>query len=87
MIWLTVSTSVAKNNSTLFFVGLYILSIGEGGHRPCVLTFAANQFDDDSQEEKSTKSSFFNCWYLALVVAAVAASIVIYLEVINLNPS
>ncbi|KAI9115230.1 hypothetical protein K1719_013549 [Acacia pycnantha] len=80
MIWLTLSTSVLKNNSALFFVGLYILSIGEGGHRPCVQTFAANQFDDDSPEEKIGKSSFFNYWFMGIVVAGLSSSVVVYIE-------
>ncbi|XP_028770008.1 protein NRT1/ PTR FAMILY 5.4-like [Neltuma alba] len=80
MIWLTLSASVLKNNSTLFFVGLYILSIGDGGHKPCVQTFAANQFDDNSPEEKIAKSSFFNFWYLGLVAGGLASCLVIYIE-------
>ncbi|KAK4285367.1 hypothetical protein QN277_002074 [Acacia crassicarpa] len=79
MVLLTLSASVLKN-STLFFVALYILSIGDGGHKPCVQTFAANQFNDDSPEEKIAKSSFFNYWYLGLVAGGLASSIAIYIE-------
>ncbi|XP_028770009.1 protein NRT1/ PTR FAMILY 5.4-like [Neltuma alba] len=79
-IWLTLSVSILKNNSALFFIGLYILSVGDGGHKPCVQTFAANQFDDDSPEEKITKNSFFNYWYLGLVGAGLISSILIYIE-------
>ena len=86
MIWLTLSASVLKN-STLFFVALYVMSIGDGGHKPCVQTFAANQFVDNSPEEKIAKSSFFNWWYLGLVAGALASSVAIYIEVINLTYS
>lgn len=80
MILLTLSVSGLKN-TTLFFVSLYILSIGDGGHKPCVQTFAADQFDDDSPEEKNAKSSFFNWWYLGIVAGStIATFLVIYLQ-------
>ncbi|XP_028770000.1 protein NRT1/ PTR FAMILY 5.4-like [Neltuma alba] len=80
MILLTLSVSALKN-TTLFFVALYILSIGDGGHKPCVQTFAGDQFDDDSPEEKIAKSSFFNWWYLGIVAGStIATFLVIYLQ-------
>ncbi|XP_061351371.1 protein NRT1/ PTR FAMILY 5.4-like [Gastrolobium bilobum] len=80
MIFLTLSVSALKHK-TLFFVALYVLSIGDGGHKPCVQTFAADQFDDDTPEEKDAKSSFFNWWYLGIVAGSTAAVfVVIYLQ-------
>ncbi|KAK4285362.1 hypothetical protein QN277_002069 [Acacia crassicarpa] len=80
MILLTLSVSALKN-TTLFFIALYILSVGDGGHKPCVQTFAADQFDDDSPEEKNAKSSFFNWWYLGIVAGStIATFLVIYLQ-------
>ncbi len=81
---LTLSVSVFPLHwrKSLFFVALYILSVGEGGHRPCVQTFAADQFDEDSPEQRKEKSSFFNWWYVAIVTAATAATLlIIYLQV------
>ncbi|CAI8607473.1 unnamed protein product [Vicia faba] len=72
MVFLTLSVSVLRHK-TLFFFALYVLSIGEGGHKPCVQTFAADQFDDDTPEEKDAKSSFFNWWYLGIVAGSTAA--------------
>ncbi|KAF5445989.1 hypothetical protein F2P56_031655 [Juglans regia] len=80
---LTLSVSVIPMHSreALFFIALYILSVGEGGHKPCVQTFAADQFDEDSPEQRKEKSSFFNWWYLGIVAAATAATLVIiYLQ-------
>ncbi|KAJ7982344.1 protein NRT1/ PTR FAMILY 5.4-like [Quillaja saponaria] len=76
MVLLTLSVTVI-NSTAVFFVALYILSIGEGGHKPCVQTFAADQFDEDTREEKETKSSFFNWWYLGIVVGSTAAILVV----------
>ncbi|GER28533.1 major facilitator superfamily protein [Striga asiatica] len=60
---------------TVFFTALYILSVGEGGHKPCVQTFAADQF------EEREKSSFFNWWYVGIVAGAtLAVLVVIYVE-------
>ncbi|KAK4414547.1 protein NRT1/ PTR FAMILY 5.4 [Sesamum alatum] len=65
----------------VFFIALYILSVGEGGHKPCVQTFAADQFDENVPEEKAAKSSFFNWWYVGIVCGATAAVlVVIYVE-------
>ncbi|KAK4411134.1 protein NRT1/ PTR FAMILY 5.4 [Sesamum angolense] len=65
----------------VFFIALYILSIGEGGHKPCVQTFAADQFDENIPQEKTAKSSFFNWWYVGIVCGATAALlVVIYVE-------
>ncbi|KAK9050557.1 hypothetical protein SSX86_030472 [Deinandra increscens subsp. villosa] len=64
-----------------FFVALYVIAIGEGGHRPCIQTFAADQFDNHLLEEKVAKSSFFNWWYLGIVLGATSSIVVvIYVE-------
>ena len=84
MALLTVSVSVVPTHyrEAVFFIALYILAVGEGGHKPCVQTFAADQFDEEKPEEKAAKSSFFNWWYLGIVVGASSAIlVVIYIQV------
>lgn len=82
MILLTLSVSVVKNKK-LFFIALYALSVGDGGHKPCVQTFAADQFPENTMEERDAKSSFFNWWYLAIVIGSIFAVFIIgYLMVI-----
>ncbi|PON98789.1 hypothetical protein TorRG33x02_054040, partial [Trema orientale] len=83
MVTLSLSVSVIPSHyrKAVFFVSLYVLSVGEGGHKPCVQTFAADQFDEDSPDEKEAKSSFFNWWYLGIVAGATAAMLlVIYIQ-------
>lgn len=71
-----------SHREALFFFALYILAIGEGGHKPCVQTFAADQFNEENPEEKAAKSSFFNWWYLGIVIGATTAVLlVIYVQV------
>ncbi|CAN6567127.1 unnamed protein product [Malus baccata var. baccata] len=83
MVLLTLSVSVIPSQSrrTMFFVALYILSVAQGGQKPCVQTFAADQFDENTPEEIKVKSSFFNWWYLGLVFGATSATLgVVYLQ-------
>lgn len=81
---LAVSVIPLHYRKAVFFTALYVLAIGEGGHKPCVQTFAADQFDENDPAEKEAKSSFFNWWYLGIVVgASVAILVVIYIQVIN----
>ena len=87
MVFLTLSVSVMKHKM-LFFIALYVLSIGDGGHKPCVQTFAADQFDENTEEQRHAKSSFFNWWYLVIVVAQVSSVfVVVYLQVIIYSKS
>ncbi|XP_062000246.1 protein NRT1/ PTR FAMILY 5.4-like [Rosa rugosa] len=83
MVMLCLSASVVPRpyREGAYFVGLYILAVGEGGHKPCVQTFAADQFEEETDEDKEAKSSFFNWWYLAIVVTATAATLgIIYIQ-------
>ncbi|PON33948.1 Proton-dependent oligopeptide transporter family, partial [Parasponia andersonii] len=83
MVMLSLSVSVIPSyyRKAVFFISLYVLSVGEGGHKPSVQTFAADQFNEDSSDEKEAKSSFFNWWYLGIVTGATAAMLlVIYIQ-------
>uniref|UniRef100_A0A2N9I8W9 Major facilitator superfamily (MFS) profile domain-containing protein n=1 Tax=Fagus sylvatica TaxID=28930 RepID=A0A2N9I8W9_FAGSY len=83
MVLLTFSVSVIPLHyrKSSFFIALYILAVGEGGHKPCVQTFAADQFDEKLPEEKRAKSSFFNWWCFGIMVGATSATLlVVYME-------
>ncbi|XP_028770025.1 protein NRT1/ PTR FAMILY 5.4-like [Neltuma alba] len=75
---LTVSASPVisvQNRRLVFFIALYTLSMGEGGHKPCIQTFAADQFDESSPQEIMAKTSFFNWWFLGIVFGALSSAV------------
>ncbi|CAN6567130.1 unnamed protein product [Malus baccata var. baccata] len=83
MVLLTLSVSVIPSQSrrAVFFVALYILSVAQGAQQPCLQTFAADQFDENTPEEIKVKSSFFNWWYLGYGFGATSATLgVVYLQ-------
>ncbi|CAA7027237.1 unnamed protein product [Microthlaspi erraticum] len=60
----------------LFFCSLYLVAIGQGGHKPCVQAFGADQFDSEDPKEVISRGSFFNWWFLSLS-AGISLSIIV----------
>ncbi|KAK9713695.1 hypothetical protein RND81_06G045100 [Saponaria officinalis] len=61
----------------IFFIALYMVALGQGGHKPCVQAFGADQFDEEHPEERKAKSSFFNWWYLGVSMGSVIGTFVL----------
>ncbi|KAH7833687.1 hypothetical protein Vadar_008766 [Vaccinium darrowii] len=61
------------------------LAVAQGGHKPCVQAFGADQFDGKDSKEGKARSSFFNWWYLGLVGGPEAALIFLNYIQDNLN--
>lgn len=76
--------SMNKPTSTqrsVFFLALYLISIGTGGHKPSLQSFGADQFDEEDKTEKLKKASFFNWWYCGLCGGVLlAVTVVVYVQ-------
>ncbi|KAF7110429.1 hypothetical protein CFC21_110536 [Triticum aestivum] len=57
------SSNMVSVQEFVLFLGLYMIAVGLGGLRPCLMSFGADQFDDGDPSERVTKGSFFN-WYV-----------------------
>ncbi|XP_010418901.2 PREDICTED: protein NRT1/ PTR FAMILY 5.11-like [Camelina sativa] len=44
----------------LFFCSLYLIAIGQGGYKPCIKVFGADQLNGNDLKEAKAKSSYFN---------------------------
>ncbi|CAN6442894.1 unnamed protein product [Victoria cruziana] len=70
-----------RAHETAFFLALYLISLGTGGHKPSLESFGADQFDDDDDGERKKKTSFFNWWYFGLCSGAMlGVTLIVYIQ-------
>lgn len=70
-----------KVHEVVFFLALYMISVGTGGHKPCLESFGADQFDDDHPVERRKKMSFFNWWNFALCCGLfLGVTVIVYVQ-------
>ncbi|XP_057511865.1 protein NRT1/ PTR FAMILY 5.6-like isoform X2 [Actinidia eriantha] len=70
-----------KIHEVAFFLAIYLISIGTGGHKPSLESFGADQFDDDHPEERRKKMSFFNWWNFGLCCGLLlGVTVVVYVQ-------
>ncbi|KAH9313925.1 hypothetical protein KI387_022552 [Taxus chinensis] len=64
-----------------FFISIYLVALGQGGHKPCLQAFGADQFDEQDPTERKYKISFFNWWSFGLCSGLVVyVSVIVYIE-------
>ncbi|XP_042497256.1 protein NRT1/ PTR FAMILY 5.6-like [Macadamia integrifolia] len=74
-------TKSTKIHEIIFFLSMYLISVGTGGHKPSLESFGGDQFDDDHSEERKKKMSYFNWWNFGLCCGLLlGVSVIVYVE-------
>ncbi|KAK4396189.1 protein NRT1/ PTR FAMILY 5.7 [Sesamum angolense] len=74
-------SETSKDPRGSFFLAIYLISIGTGGHKPSLESFGADQFDDDHPGERKKKMSFFNWWNFGLCCGLLfGVTIIVYIQ-------
>ncbi|RAL39960.1 hypothetical protein DM860_008100 [Cuscuta australis] len=67
--------------SAAFYLAIYLVALGYGGHQPTVATLGSDQFDESDPKEASSKAAFFGCFYFALNLGSLFSNtILVYFE-------
>lgn len=70
-----------KLHELVFFIAIYLVSIGTGGHKPSLESFGADQFDDNHTEERRKKLSYFNWWSFGLCCGVlIGVTVIAYMQ-------
>ncbi|KAF5739554.1 protein NRT1/ PTR FAMILY 5.6 [Tripterygium wilfordii] len=70
-----------KVHEVVFFLAIYLISVGTGGHKPCLESFGADQFDENHPEERKKKMSYFNWWNIGLCAGLLlAVTVIVYVQ-------
>ncbi|QCE11804.1 solute carrier family 15 [Vigna unguiculata] len=74
-------TKPRRIHEVVFFLAIYLVSFGTGGHKPSLESFGADQFDEDHDEERRQKMSFFNWWNCALCTGLIlGVTLIVYIQ-------
>ncbi|XP_014510998.1 protein NRT1/ PTR FAMILY 7.1 [Vigna radiata var. radiata] len=65
----------------IFYLSIYLVAFGYGGHQPTLATFGADQYDEKNPKERSAKVAFFCYFYFALNVGSLFSNtVLVYYE-------
>ncbi|KAI9079590.1 hypothetical protein K1719_038417 [Acacia pycnantha] len=74
-------TKPRKVHEVVFFLAIYLISVGTGGHKPSLESFGADQFDDEHGGERRQKMSFFNWWNCGLCSGLIlGVTLIVYVQ-------
>ncbi|TYH13300.1 hypothetical protein ES288_A06G131700v1 [Gossypium darwinii] len=78
-------TKMCRHSSSVgvctFYLSIYLIAFGYGGHQPTIATFGADQFDDSNPKAADSKAAFFCYFYFALNVGSLFSNtILVYYE-------
>lgn len=70
-----------RRHQLIFFIALYLISVGTGGHKPALESFGADQFDGNHSEERKQKMSYFNWWNAAVCAGVIfGVTVIVYVQ-------
>lgn len=65
----------------VLYIALFLTSLGTGGIRPCVVTFAADQFDMSKASTELRGWNFFNWYFFCMELATLLAlTVLVYIQ-------
>ncbi|KAL6505725.1 hypothetical protein OROHE_023104 [Orobanche hederae] len=65
----------------ILYASLLLTALGSGGIRPCVVSFGADQFDENDPKQKTTTWKFFNWYYFCMGASIlVANTVIVYVQ-------
>ncbi|XP_029128105.1 protein NRT1/ PTR FAMILY 7.1 isoform X2 [Cajanus cajan] len=65
----------------IFYLSIYLVAFGYGGHQPTLATFGADQFDEKNEKHRNAREAFFCYFYFALNVGSLFSNtILVYYE-------
>lgn len=73
----------STKGTMMFYVSIYMVALGYGGHQPTLATLGVDQFDesDPKYKDKGSKGAFFAYFYVALNVGSLFSNtILVYYE-------
>lgn len=70
-----------KTGVYFFYLSIYLVAFGYGGHQPTLATFGADQYDEKNPKERSSKVAFFCYFYFSLNVGSLFSNtVLVYYE-------
>ncbi|KAJ4827160.1 hypothetical protein Tsubulata_025814 [Turnera subulata] len=71
----------STTGQVVFYLAIYLVALGYGGHQPTLATIGADQFDEKTPKDRDSKALFFCYFYFALNVGSLFSNtILVYIE-------
>ncbi|PIN05956.1 H+/oligopeptide symporter [Handroanthus impetiginosus] len=65
----------------ILYISLLLTALGSGGIRPCVVSFGADQFDENDPKQKTATWKFFNWYYFCMGGSIlVTNTVIVYIQ-------